>query len=413
MENQETQEELTGLNRRSFLGKAGVGVAGFAASAAVLAACGSDGEPSDNADGGDTGTDSSDGGTSEESEIIEASQDAPEIEWEMATSWPTALVTIFGGATFFTEQVSRLTGGRFKINARPAGEIVGGTEVLPAVRDGGVASGHTASYYYTGLSPVQQFGTAVPFGLNQRQQNAWLYQGYNGNPRGIDILNEFYAEEHGTIAFPAGGTGCQMGGWFSKPIESVADLNGLTMRIPGIAGQVLTNLGGEQISMPGGEILQAIQTGAIDAAEFVGPTDDLILGLDQFDGELFYYHPGWWEPGTALEVQFPLSQWNELPEQYQAAIEAAAAMANSNMMATYDTLNPIDLQTIKGFANVQEFNSDIMAAFKEETENVLDTIAADDSRFAAILGPWREYRDAVSEWHGLAERSYLNSQTQL
>ncbi len=413
MENQETQEELTGLNRRSFLGKAGVGVAGFAASAAVLAACGSDGEPSDNADGGDTGTDSSEGGTSEENEIIEASQDAPEIEWEMATSWPTALVTIFGGATFFTEQVSRLTGGRFKINARPAGEIVGGTEVLPAVRDGGVASGHTASYYYTGLSPVQQFGTAVPFGLNQRQQNAWLYQGYNGNPRGIDILNEFYAEEHGTIAFPAGGTGCQMGGWFSKPIESVADLNGLTMRIPGIAGQVLTNLGGEQISMPGGEILQAIQTGAIDAAEFVGPTDDLILGLDQFDGELFYYHPGWWEPGTALEVQFPLSQWNELPEQYQAAIEAAAAMANSNMMATYDTLNPIDLQTIKGFANVQEFNSDIMAAFKEETENVLDTIAGDDSRFAAILGPWREYRDAVSEWHGLAERSYLNSQTQL
>ena len=116
MENQETQEEVTGLNRRSFLGKAGVGVAGFAASAAVLAACGSDGEPSDNADGGDAGTDSSDGGSSEENDIIEASQDAPEIEWEMATSWPTALVTIFGGATFFADQVSRLTGGRFKIN---------------------------------------------------------------------------------------------------------------------------------------------------------------------------------------------------------------------------------------------------------------------------------------------------------
>ena len=409
MENQETQEEVTGLNRRSFLGKAGVGVAGFAASAAVLAACGSD--SADNADGdGDTGDT---GDTSEETDIIEASQDAPEIEWEMATSWPTALVTIFGGATYFTDQVSRLTGGRFKINARPAGEIVGGTEVLPAVRDGGVASGHTASYYYTGLSPVQQFGTAVPFGLNQRQQNAWLYQGYNGGDRGIDILNAFNAEEHGTISFPAGGTGCQMGGWFSKPIESVADINGLSMRIPGIAGQVLTNLGGEQISLPGGEILQAIQTGAIDAAEFVGPTDDLILGLDEFDGELFYYHPGWWEPGTALEVQFPLSAWNELPEQYQAAVEAAAMMANANMMATYDTLNPIDLKTIQGFANVQEFNSDIMSAFKEETENVLDSIAAEDSRFSEILGPWREYRDAVSEWHGLAERSYLNSQTQL
>ncbi|MGI9605787.1 MAG: TRAP transporter substrate-binding protein [Acidimicrobiales bacterium] len=410
----EAQEgiEMPEINRRSFLGKAGVGVAGFAATAGILAACASD-DPAESADGGTGGDSDSGGDDTTDDEIIEASQDAPEIEWEMATSWPTALVTIFGGATFFAEQVSRLTGGRFKINARPAGEIVGGTEVLPAVRDGGVAAGHTASYYYTGLSPVQQFGTAVPFGLNQRQQNAWLYQGYNGGDRGIDILNAFYAEEHGTISFPAGGTGCQMGGWFSKPIESVSDLNGLTMRIPGVAGQVLTNLGGEQISMPGGEILQAIQTGAIDAAEFVGPTDDLILGLDQFDGELFYYHPGWWEPGTALEVQFPLAEWNELPEQYQAAVENAAALSNNNMLATYDTLNPIDLQTIKGFANIQEFNSEIMGAFKEETENVLDGIAGDDSRFAAILGPWREYRDAVSEWHGLAEKSYLNQQSDL
>ncbi len=417
MENEEIMEETTDLNRRAFLGKAGIGVAGLAASSAILAACGSDGDSS-SADGGDTSggddggddtstTDDGDtGGTDEE--IIEASQDAPEIEWEMATSWPTALVTLFGSAEFFTEQVSRLTGGRFKINARPAGEIVGGLEVLPTVRDGGVQAGHTASYYYTGLSPVQQFGTAVPFGLNQRQQNAWLYQG-----GGIGILNEFYAEEHGTISFPAGSTGCQMGGWFSKEIESVADLNGLTMRIPGIAGQVLTNLGGEQISLPGGEILQAIQTGAIDAAEFVGPTDDLILGLDQFDGQLFYYHPGWWEPGTALEVQFPLDLWNDLPEQYQAAIEAAAAYSHANALATYDVSNPRDLQTVKGFAEIREFNSEIMSAFKEETENVLDGIAADDSRFAAILGPWREFRDGIAEWHGLAEKSYLNQQTDI
>ena len=414
----ELDEGGTPTSRRSFLGKAGIGVAGFAASSAVLAACGSSSDSADGGDGGeeaetDGGEEAEAGNDDTENEIIEASQDAPEIEWEMATSWPTALTTIFGGATYFTEQVSRLTGGRFVINARPAGEIVGGLEVLPAVRDGGVASGHTASYYYTGLSPVTQFGTAVPFGLTQRQQNAWLMQGYNGGDRGMDIMNEFNASEFGTISFPAGGTGCQMGGWFSSPIETVADLQGLTMRIPGIAGQVLTNLGGEQVSIPGGEILQAIQTGAIDAAEFVGPTDDLILGLDEFDGELFYYHPGWWEPGTALEVQFPVAAFNELPEQYQAAIEAAAMMANQNMMATYDTLNPLDLQTIQGFANVQEFSPEIMAAFKEETENVLDTIAGSDSRFAEILGPWREYRDAVSTWHGLAERSYLNSQTQL
>ncbi|MBT8207029.1 MAG: ABC transporter substrate-binding protein [Acidimicrobiales bacterium] len=409
MESEQATEEGTAeLDRRKFLGKAGLGVAGFAASASILAACSSDDDAT-----ADAGGDDDAGSTDEENDIIEASQDAPEIVWDMATSWPTALVTIFGGATYFTEQVSRLTGGKFQITARPAGEIVGGLEVLPAVRDGGAQSGHTASYYYTGLSPVQQFGTAVPFGLTQRQQNAWLYQGYNGNPRGIDILNEFYASEHGTISFPAGGTGCQMGGWFSKEIETVGDLNGLKMRIPGMAGQVLTNLGGEQVSIPGGEILQSIQTGVVDAAEFVGPTDDLILGLDQIEGDLFYYHPGWWEPGTALEVQFPLSAWNELPEQYQAAIEAAAALANNNMMATYDTLNPLDLQTIKGFAEIREFNADIMGAFKTETENVLDGFAADNGQFADILGPWREFRGAVSEWHGLAEKSYLNQQTEV
>ncbi len=417
--NEAIEQEGAAINRRSFLGKAGLGVAGFAAGATVLAACSN--SPSDSADDSTADTASADDSAEEttddsavdEADIIEAASDGPEIEWDMATSWPTGLVTIFGGAQFFAEQVSRLTGGRFTITPRPAGEIVGGLEVLPAVSSGGAQAGHTASYYYTNISPVQQFGTAVPFGLNQRQQNAWLLQGFNGNPRGIDILNEFYASEHGTISFPAGGTGCQMGGWFSKEINTVGDLNGLKMRIPGIAGTILTNLGGEAIGMPGGEILQSIQTGVIDAAEFVGPTDDLILGLDQLDGDLFYYHPGWWEPGTALEVQFPLAAWNELPEEYQAAVEAAAMYANMNMLATYDTLNPVDLQTIKGFAEVREFSAEIMDAFKTETESVLDGIAADNGAFGEILGPWREYRDAVSEWHGLAEKSYLNQQTEI
>ncbi len=407
------EEESTGsdLDRRSFLGKAGIGVAGFAASATLLAACANDEEDgaTPTTEGGDTDTTAAGGeDTSEttDAELVELSQELPEIEWEMGTSWPTALITIFGAAQLFASEVGRLTGGRFKINARPAGEIVGGLDVLPTVRDGGMQMGHTASYYYVGLSPVQQFGTAVPFGLTQRQQNAWLSEG-----GGSELLNEFYAEEHGTISFVAGGTGCQMGGWFTKEIETVADLQGLKMRIPGMGGQVLSNLGGEQVTVAGGEILTSIETGAIDAAEFVGPTDDLILGLDQLGTQLFYYHPGWWEPGTALEVQMPLTLWNELPEQYQAAIESAANTANMRTIAKYDVLNPRDLQIVKGFAEIREFSPELMSAFKEETENVLDGFAADDPRFAAILEPWRTYRDAVSEWHGLAERSFLNQQT--
>ncbi len=407
----ESELETT-IGRRSFLGKAGVGVAGFAASSAILAACSTTdvddatGEATENETDDTTGDDAGSSDEGETEEVTPIQSDGPEIEWNMATSWPTSLVTLFGAAQVFAEQVSELTGGKFVINPAPAGEIVGGLDVLPAVRDGGAEVGHTASYYYVGLSPVQQFGTAVPFGLNQRQQNAWLYQG-----GGLELLNEFYAEEHGIIAFPAGGTGCQMGGWFSKEINTVDDLQGLKMRIPGIAGQVLQNLGGEQVTVAGGEILTSIQTGAIDAAEFVGPTDDLILGLNELGSDLFYYHPGWWEPGTALEVQIPLEKWNELPATYQAAVRNAAAFANMNTMATYDVLNQRDLQEIKTFAEIREFSPELMAAFKAETENVLDTIASEDERFAAILGPWREFRDGIAEWHGLAERSYLTQQT--
>jgi len=401
----EVLDARVGEDRRGFLKKS-FGVAGLAASVGILNACASDSDDTGSAESGDDGDDTAT--TIAEQEDVSLSQDGPEIEWEMATSWPAGLVTLFGSANVFADQVSRLTGGKFVITPRPAGEIVGGLEVLPAVRDQGVQSGHTASYYYTGLNEVQQFGTAVPFGLTQRQHNAWLYQG-----GGLDLLNEFYAAEHGIITFPAGGTGCQMGGWFSKEINTVDDLQGLKMRIPGLAGQVLNNLGGEQVSLPGGEILPSIETGAIDAAEFVGPTDDLILGLDQFDGDLFYYHPGWWEPGTTLEVQFPLALWNDLPEEYQAAIEMAAAYAHATTVAQYDVLNSQDLKTVQEFATIVPFSDEIMAAFKTETENVLDGVAASNGQFAEILGPWRQFRDDVSAWHSLAEKSFLNQQTDI
>ena len=404
------------LARRGFI-KGGLGVAGFAAASSILAACGDDAEdaPAPTATDAPEAAETTTTAAAEPTDTVAVTAQGPELEWQMATSWPTALVTLFGSAQYFAQRVGELTGGRFVIHPRPAGEIVGGLEVLQTVRDLGVEMGHTASYYYVGISPVQQFGTAVPFGLNQRQQNAWLYGTFDNEGRrsGIDMLNEFYAAEHGIIAFPGGATGCQMGGWFTQEINSVDDLNGLKMRIPGLAGRVLENLGGEQVTLAGGEILQAIQTGAIDGAEFVGPTDDLILGLDQFQGDLYYYHPGWWEPGTALEVQVSLERWNELPPEYQAAIQCAAADANMRTMATYDVLNQADLQRVKAFAQIREFSPELMAAFKAETENVLDTVAADDENFARILGPWREFRDGISEWHGLAERSFLSQQTQV
>ena len=387
------------IPRRGFV-KGSLGVAGFAATAAVLAACADNNVL--NPDNG--GTDSA--GTEGPSGTAGTSFSGPQINWDMATSWPESLVTLYGAAQFFANKVSQLTGGAFKITPKPADEPIGALDVLPAVRDLEVDMGHSASYYHVNLSPVQQFGTTVPFGLTQRQQNAWLY-----HADGLKMLNEFYAQEHGIITFPAGSTGCQMGGWFSKEVKTESDLQGLRMRIPGLAGQVLENLGGVQVDLGGNEIRDAIARGEIDSAEFVGPTDDLILGLDQFDGQLYYYHPGWWEPGTTLEVQISLERWNELPPYYQSVVETAAMAANINTVAHYDYRNQIDLKKIQQFAIIREFSPELMRAFKTETENVLNALALEDPQFRAIFEPWRSFRDSISVWHGLAERSFLSQQS--
>ena len=386
-----------GVSRRNFI-RNGVGAAGFLAAGTVLAACTRTSE--EEAVATTLAADITD-----ITEVTLSQSDLPVINWQMPTSWSPALIgTIGGGAQIFADEMSKMTGGKFTITPRVGGELVPALEVLPTVRDGGAEAGHTASYYYVGISPATQFGTAVPFGLTERQQNAWLYSG-----GGLEMLRDFYAEEFGLIQFPAGNTGCQMGGWFTKEINSVADLQGLKMRIPGLAGRSFNNLGAEQVTVSGGDIITSIETGAIDAAEWVGPYDDLILGLGELGSQLYYYHPGWWEPGSTLEVIIPLRLWNELPEVYQAAVENAAKAANIGTMANYDVLNSDALDQVRAVAEIREFPDDVLTAFKTDFEGVLDEVAATDGRFNEILGPWREFRDKVQEWHALAESSILRA----
>jgi len=390
-----------GMSRRDFLMKTGAGVAGFAAVGTLLASC----DSGDSGDDDDTTTMAPDD-TTDVTDAILSQSDLPELDWQMPTSWPGSLIgTIGAGAQIFADELAKITGGKFIITPRVAGELVGGLEVLPTVRDGGAEAGHTASYYYTGIAPATQFGTALPFGMTSRQQNAWLYAA-----DGLDMLREFYAEAFGLIQFPAGNTGVQMGGWFSKEINNVGDLQGLKIRIPSITGRVFAKLGAEQVTVAGGEIVTSIETGAIDAAEWVGPYDDITLGLNQIGtDQLFNYHPGWWEPGSSLEVQIPLRLWNELPEEYQAAVENAAKAANLGTMANYDKLNSESLADVQAVAEIREFPEEVMVAFKTASEEVLDEVAAEDATFGDILGPWREFRDAVQAWHSLAESSMLRA----
>jgi TRAP-type mannitol/chloroaromatic compound transport system substrate-binding protein len=334
-----------------------------------------------------------------------ADETLPEIEWQVATSWPQSLDTIYGGAVTFAERVSAMTGGKFMVTAQPAGEVVPALEILQNAQTNSIDAGHTASYYYTGLAPLNAFGTAVPFGLTSRQQNGWLYQG-----GGLEMMQAVYAERFNTIQWPAGNTGVQMGGWFNKEINSLADVQGLVMRIPGLGGSVMSALGATVQVLPGGEIFQALQTGTIDATEWVGPYDDTTMGFNEVTQ--FYYHPGWWEPGPTLEVQIPLPVWDGLPSIYQEIIKSAAYEANLNMLATYDVKNPPALQAIleDSSITVLPFPEDFMAAAEEESLSQYETNAAEDQDFADIYDSWLQYRSEVAQWHALAEYSYLDYQ---
>ncbi len=363
------------MERRDFLKMAGAGLA-----TAGLAACGSN-------------------------ELAqEAASDTalPELTWDIATSWPLSLDTIFGGAETFGARVAAMTGGKFQINARAAGEIVGGLEVLNAVEEGSNPIGHTASYYYVGKSTATAFGTALPFGLTARQQNAWLYEG-----GGLQLMQDFYADRFNVIQFPAGNTGAQMGGWYNKEINTAADLEGLKMRIPGLGGQVMTELGATVQVLPGGEIFQALETGAIDATEWVGPYDDRTMGFDQV--AQYYYYPGWWEPGPTLEVQINLDEYNALPEIYQEIIKSAAWEANTQMLANYDSKNVVAFGEIldEGKVEVRPFSDEVLQAAEDAAFSLYDTFSQEDSDFATIYKEWKTFRDGIQNWHGIQEARYL------
>ena len=353
------------MQRRDFLKKTGVGVAGTLAGAPAIA------------------------------------QSQPAIQWRLASSFPKSLDTLFGGAEHFTRRVAQLTGNRFQIKAAAAGELVPPLQVLDAVQNGTIECGHTASYYYVGKNPAFAFDTTLPFGLNTRQQNAWMYAG-----GGLDLMRDLF-KEYGCVQFPAGNTGAQMGGWFRKEIKSVADLKGLKMRIPGLQGQVLAKLGVVPQVIPGGEIYSALERGTIDATEWVGPYDDEKLGFVKV--AKYYYYPGFWEGTAQLVVIVNLKKWEELPAEYKAAVEAAAAEANIHMTAEYDTKNPQAMRRlVAAGAQLRPFPRAVMEAAYKAAFELYDELAEKTPQFKKIYGPWRAYRDDAYLWFRVAESSFDN-----
>jgi TRAP-type mannitol/chloroaromatic compound transport system substrate-binding protein len=326
-------------------------------------------------------------------------QSMPEVKWRLQSGFPKSLDTIYGAAEVIAKYVSEATDGKFQIQPFAAGEIVGTAQIADAVGGGTVELGHTCSYYYFGKDPTFAIGTALPFGLNARQQNAWLYHG-GGN----DLLNEFYAK-HNLYGMPAGNTGVQMGGWFRKEIKTVQDLQGLKMRIAGLAGQVMSKLGVVPQQIPGGDIYPSLERGTIDAAEWVGPYDDEKLGFSKVAP--YYYYPGFWEGGPSIHLFVNQAKWKELPKAYQAILTTASSYANSDMLAKYDARNPAALRRLLGAGTqLRPFSQEILEAAYKAANEVYDEVSGKNADFKKIYESVRGFRNEEYLWFQVAEYAF-------
>jgi TRAP-type mannitol/chloroaromatic compound transport system substrate-binding protein len=328
-------------------------------------------------------------------------QSQPSIQWRLAASWPKSLDTLYGGAELVARRVGEITDGKFTIRAFAAGEIVPALQVLDAVQAGTVELGHTATYYYFGKDPAFALGTSVCFGMNTRQNNAWLY--FGGGREAMEPL----FKDYGCIAIPSGNTGCQMGGWYRKEIKSLDDLKGMKMRIGGMAGLILAKLGVVPQLIGGPDIYPALEKGTIDAAEWVGPYDDEKLGFNKI--AQYYYSPGYWEGGPTLMTLVNEKKWNELPKSYQAALTAACGEANSWMPAKYDAQNPDAMRRlIASGTKLRRFPTAVLEAAEKASYELYEELKAKSKHWARIYPQWLKFRDEQFQWFRVAESTYDN-----
>lgn len=332
---------------------------------------------------------------------IASNANAPVIKWKMASSFPKSLDTLFGTGEFLVQRLSEITGGKFQIQQYAAGEIVPGPGVHDAVRDGTVELGHTCGYYYYGKNPVYCIDTAIPFGMNNRQTDAWYREG-----NGTKLMNEFFAKSN-IIAFPCGNTGVQMGGWFRKEIKSAADLKGLKMRIAGLAGAVMAKVGVVPQQIAGPDIYPSLEKGTIDAAEWVGPYDDYKLGFNKV--AKYYYYPGWWEGGPQVSVYVNTKKWAELPKEYQAAFRSACADAHTEMRTRYDAKNPDALKKlVAAGTQLRPFPKDVMEVCYKAAMDLYAEISASNPDFKRIYTDYKKFMDDQNAWFRVAEGSFAN-----
>lgn len=328
-------------------------------------------------------------------------QNAPKINWRLASSFPTSADAIFNGGVNFSKFLSEATGGNFNVRVHHPGEIVPALQVLDAVQNGTVQAGHSAAYYYFGKDPVLCFDAAVPFGMNTRQLMAWVHEG-----NGLKLMREAY-DRYNIVNFPLGYSGTQMGGWFRKEIKTPQDLQGLKFRCSAFAGAVLSRLGVVPQQVAGGDIYPSLEKGTIDAAEWIGPYDDEKMGFHKVAP--YYYYPGWFEGALQLSLYINKDAYMALPASYQSAIMQASVMAGQRMLATYDTRNVQALRRlVASGAKLRPYSRSILEASHAETLALYKEMSDKDPFFKKVYTDYNDFREETADWLHVGERSFDN-----
>ena len=321
-------------------------------------------------------------------------------EWKMVTTWPPHFPILGEYADKFANWVEAMSQGRMKIHVYGGNELIPPLETFDAVSSGVAEMGHGAAYYWAGKAPAAQFFGSVPFGMNAVQVNAWF--NYGG---GLELWRELYSQFN-LIPFPCGNTGGQMGGWFNKKIDSVKDIKGLKMRIPGLGGKVITKAGGSAILAPAGELYTDLDRGVIDALEWIGPYHDYLMGFNKI--AKYYYYPGWHEPGSALELIVNKSAFENLPDDLKNIIRVAAGQVTTLMLSEFEAKNTEYYYKIlnEGKVTYLPFPNDVLKTFKKLNEEVLNDIISKDAMSKKVYSSYKKFHKNISEWFNIAEKNY-------
>ena len=329
-----------------------------------------------------------------------AAEPQKQYKWKMVTSWPKNFPGLGRAPETFSEYVEKMSNGRLTVKVYGAGELVPGFEVFDAVSQGTVQMAHSGAYYWKGKTAASQLFTTIPFGMNAQETNAWLH--YGG---GIELWREVY-KPFGLIPFAGGNTGVQLAGWFKKEINSIDDIQGLKMRIPGLGGEVFKKLGGIPVALTGGELFTSLQSGAIDATEWVGPYNDQAFGLHK--AAPYYYYSGWHEPGPTLEFIVNEQAFNDLPADLQAIVEVATRAVNQDMLDEYTARNNEALEQLKNkyHVDIRPLPPEVMAALKQATAQVMQEQIAADPKMNEIWQSYDAFLQQVISYHTISEKAY-------